>query len=76
MHQLKVTKERSLEIPGDVLQQLDIEAGDVVVVRIEDGSIIVRPEKRDPIEELRGLGKEIWAGIDVDAYVDELRDEW
>ncbi|MDZ4722172.1 MAG: hypothetical protein SH847_27225 [Roseiflexaceae bacterium] len=28
------------------------------------------------ITELRGLGKEIWTGIDAQAYVDQLRDEW
>ena len=26
--------------------------------------------------ELRGLGKEIWEGVDPDAYVRNLRDEW
>jgi hypothetical protein len=28
------------------------------------------------LSELRGLGKEIWMGIDAQTYVDELRDEW
>ncbi len=26
--------------------------------------------------EFRGLGKEIWQGIDTQAYIDNLRDEW
>ena len=26
--------------------------------------------------ELDGLGKEIWQGIDVERYVNNLRDEW
>lgn len=26
--------------------------------------------------ELRGLGKQYWQGIDTDAYLNELRDEW
>jgi len=26
--------------------------------------------------EFRGLGKEIWQGIDTQAYIDKLRDEW
>ena len=26
--------------------------------------------------ELRGLGKEYWRGVDSDAYLNELRDEW
>lgn len=28
------------------------------------------------IMELHGLGKELWEGIDAQAYVTKLRDEW
>jgi hypothetical protein len=28
------------------------------------------------ILELRGLGKQLWAGVDAQAYVDSLRREW
>ena len=31
---------------------------------------------RRSIMELHGLGKELWDGIDAQAYVDQLRDEW
>ena len=31
---------------------------------------------RRSILELRGLGAEIWRGIDAQDYVDHLRDEW
>lgn len=30
----------------------------------------------DPIQALRGLGKEIWQGEDADAYVRRLREDW
>jgi hypothetical protein len=33
-------------------------------------------EEEDPILSLRGLGKQIWAGVDPDAYVNELRSGW
>lgn len=32
--------------------------------------------KKDPILRLRGLGKEIWKGIDPDEYVRQLREGW
>jgi hypothetical protein len=35
-----------------------------------------QPEKKHSLLELRGLGKEIWEGIDAKEYVDELRREW
>lgn len=28
------------------------------------------------IMELEGLGAEIWQGVDVDQYINEMRDEW
>jgi hypothetical protein len=28
------------------------------------------------LSELRGLGKEVWEGIDAQEYVDQLRNEW
>ncbi len=34
------------------------------------------PETPDPILGLRGLGKEIWAGEEPDAYVRRLREGW
>lgn len=33
-------------------------------------------ESKRSIMELHGLGKEIWAGIDAQEYVNELRKEW
>ena len=31
---------------------------------------------RHSILELRGLGKEVWQGIDPKKYIEELRNEW
>ncbi len=36
----------------------------------------VETQKKHSIVELRGLGKEIWQGIDAQEYVNKLRDEW
>ncbi|HEY0738900.1 MAG TPA: hypothetical protein VGD69_28535 [Herpetosiphonaceae bacterium] len=33
-------------------------------------------DKQHSIRELRGLGKEIWAGIDAQQYIREERDSW
>jgi hypothetical protein len=34
------------------------------------------PDEAPSLLELEGLGKEIWQGIDAQAYVNQLRDEW
>lgn len=33
-------------------------------------------DERDPILQMRGVGKEIWEGIDSDAFIRELRAGW
>lgn len=34
------------------------------------------PRRRHSLRELRGLGKEIWEGVDAQNYIDQQRDEW
>jgi hypothetical protein len=34
------------------------------------------PPQRHSLRELRGLGKEIWEGIDAQDYIDQQRNEW
>lgn len=41
--------------------------------QVRDGN---RKGKKRSIMELEGLGKEIWAGIDAQEYVDRERDSW
>jgi hypothetical protein len=41
--------------------------------------VVIQPEQPEPlhsVRELRGLGKEIWQGLDAQEYVNQLRDEW
>ncbi len=42
----------------------------------------LRDESAEPnlrnhsITELRGLGKELWEGVDAQAYINQIRGEW
>ncbi len=36
----------------------------------------VQPARKHRLSELRGLGKEIWQGIDAQTYINQQRDEW
>jgi dihydroneopterin aldolase len=36
----------------------------------------VMRSKKHSIMELKGLGKEIWEGVDVEKYIDEERNSW
>ncbi|MCC5603111.1 hypothetical protein [Nostoc favosum] len=49
---------------------------------IEDLSSLIRqqvtmtPNPKHSILELRGLGKEIWNGVDAQEYLNQERDSW
>jgi hypothetical protein len=34
------------------------------------------PEHSDPILQMWGLGRELWADVDADEYVESLRADW
>ena len=38
--------------------------------------VTLTPKPKRSILELRGLGKEIWNGIDAQEYVNQERDSW
>lgn len=44
-----------------------------IAVQVRNDS---RKGKKRSIAELRGLGKEIWVGIDAQEYVNRERDSW
>jgi hypothetical protein len=39
-----------------------------------DASEAAEPRKRS-LRELKGLGKEMWEGVDIEQYLNELREE-
>jgi hypothetical protein len=41
----------------------------------EDRAMEPSPQKHS-LRELRGLGKEIWEGVDAQDYINQQRDEW
>jgi hypothetical protein len=54
---------------SDRLRLVELITHDLVEARTSE-------QGKRSILELRGLGAEIWKGVDAQDYVDELRDEW
>ncbi len=56
--------------------RLEIE-GDIIWFYDEKAKQIIMTEKpQDFAKALRGLGKELWKGTDVDKYIQEERNSW
>jgi len=73
---VKVSRRYQISLPSQARRQLEIEAGDRLLVEIQDGMIILLPEPDDYTEYLAGLHGEIWQGIDAAAYLAEERQSW
>lgn len=66
---------------AEVLQQaqrLSVTERKELVKLLVDTLDAPKPNRRQHrrLSELRGLGREIWSGIDAQEYVNQLRDEW
>lgn len=73
---VKVSSRYQISLPSSALQQLNIEAGDRLLVDVQDGMIILLPQHESAATSLAGLHRHVWQGIDTDAYLGEERDAW
>ena len=74
--QVKVSSKHQIAVPAAVRRQLEVDAGDHLLVDVQDGVIVLIPMPVDPIEEFKGLGRENWEGVDVQEYIDGERSGW
>jgi AbrB family looped-hinge helix DNA binding protein len=73
---VKVSTKHQIAVPSEARHRLGIRAGDRLDVQINDDAIILRKRPARASDRLRGLGAEVWQGVDPVEYVRELRREW
>ena len=71
---VKVSNRYQIALPSAARKQLDIQAGDRLLVDIQDGMIVLLPQPQNYAEQLAGLHKDIWQNTDT--YLEQERDEW
>lgn len=71
----KVSSKHQISLPSEARRKLGIEAGDRLSVEVIDDALILRLRSTRPSERLRGLGSEVWKGVDPLDFVRRLRDE-
>jgi hypothetical protein len=64
------------EILGDAKQLEPIEQLRLAEQLIELARLHLSTPRPTSIKDLRGLGKELWEGIDAQEYVHQERDSW
>ncbi len=71
----KVSTKHQISLPSEARNKLGIQPGDRLSVEITDDAMILRRRPARPSERLRGLGAEVWKGVDPVEYMRQLRDE-
>ncbi len=73
---VKVSSRYQIALPSIARKRLSIDAGDRLLVDIQDGMIILVPEPRNYVQSMAGLYQEIWRDIDTTVYLAEERASW
>lgn len=73
---VKVNSKNQIAVPAAVREHLKIESGDHLLMTVRGGTIVLVPEPRDYAAALRGLGSEVWEGVDPDDYIRREREAW
>jgi AbrB family looped-hinge helix DNA binding protein len=73
---IRIGKRAQLVIPVALRRKMGIDEGDILHARVTDeGSLILTPAPRDPVERLRQIAHRYFKGVDPVAFQREMRDE-
>jgi AbrB family looped-hinge helix DNA binding protein len=73
---VKVSRRYQIAVPQQARKLLNIQAGDRLLVDVQDGLILLMPQPQNYTDHLAGLHKEIWGDEDGQSIVDREREEW
>ena len=73
---VKVSSCYQIAVPRAARERLKIEKGDRLLVDVQDGIVVLVPCPEDYVDWLAGLHREVWAGLDTDAYLHQEREAW
>ena len=73
---VKVSSRYQIAVPRMARERLNIRSGDRLLVDVQDGLLILLPQPKDYTAHMAGLHREVWAGLDTTAYLQEERDAW
>ena len=71
---VKISSKHQIAVPSAIREALYLGSGDYLLAHVRDGVIVLVPERGDAVDQSRGLYREIWEGVDAQAYVNQERD--
>jgi len=78
--QSTISSKNQVVVPATIRRDLNLQAGDTIIwqtVRVgQQKRILASPRPKNWAKYMRGLGKHVWAGVDINQYIRDLRQEW
>ena len=72
----KLTEKYQITIPSEGRRRLSLEAGDVVLLRLDGDEIKLESAKGGWCAALRGLGADLWQEAGGSAAIEREREGW
>jgi AbrB family looped-hinge helix DNA binding protein len=69
-----VSSKFQVVIPKKARESLGIKAGDQLIFDYRDGVVALLAKPSDFVEFMKGLGSEVWKGVDVTEYLSRERE--
>jgi len=73
---IKISSKYQIIIPREVRVKLNLKAGDKLIIKTNNGKIVIYPQPKSYAKYTLGLGKEIWQDIDATEYVRKEKETW
>lgn len=73
----KLTRKHQITLPSEIRRRLDLRAGDVVYLSIEEGRVVLHAARGGWTESTRGLGADLWRSEGgAEGAIERERDSW
>lgn len=78
--QSTISPKYQIVVPAKIRKLLNLKAGDRIIWRLiqtqTQPKVLAEPMPKNWAKYARGLGKNIWQNVDIDRYIQNLRQEW
>ena len=73
---VKVSSRNQIAVPAIARERLKIHSGDILLVDVQDGMVILTPKPSNYTRHLAGLHREVWEAVNTKEYLIEERKKW
>lgn len=72
----KLGSRYQIVIPAEIRKSMGLSERDELLVAKSGNAIVIIPKPKSYADHLMGLHKNVWQGVEPDAYVREERNSW